>query len=321
MNRFKLRLTALGTFVSALLGAACASTFDPSNEVKSVRVLAVRADKPYAAPGDSVRLDMLAFDGRADKKTPMTVSWFPEVCINPASDAYYGCYARYAARLHAGVDLTPALSKGTSFSFTVPSNIITSHAPAQSGPAYGVAVVLGMACAGHVEYLAPPEGGPPEALPFGCFDANHAQLGADDYVFTFAVVYAFASETNANPTLSNLTYAGASVDTKAGITVARCTASNLDDCPKALVDTVVPASSQESTPDDGVREEIWVDYYVSGGKLKNDTVILYDPKKGALSGTGDDLYAPQSAGDFTLWAVVHDDRGGVSWTSVPFHVR
>jgi hypothetical protein len=52
------------------------------------------------------------------------------------------------------------------------------------------------------------------------------------------------------------------------------------------------------------------DYYVSGGKMKNDTVILYDPRKGGLSGTGDDLYARQSAGDFMLWAVVHDSRGG-----------
>jgi hypothetical protein len=70
-----------------------------------------------------------------------------------------------------------------------------------------------------------------------------------------------------------------------------------------------------------LNEEIYVDYYVTGGKVGSDTVVLYDPQAGRLSGTGDALTAPQKAGDFWLWAVVHDNRGGASWSQIPVHAQ
>jgi len=47
-----------------------------------------------------------------------------------------------------------------------------------------------------------------------------------------------------------------------------------------------------------------------------NTVILFDPRKGQLTGTEIDLRAPQVAGSYLLWAVLHDNRGGVSWVQV-----
>ena len=36
-------------------------------------MLAIQADKPYAAPGETVNLDILAYDGRSSQPSPMRV--------------------------------------------------------------------------------------------------------------------------------------------------------------------------------------------------------------------------------------------------------
>src|SRR5262245_28999083 len=82
-----------GAALLAAVVASCAADFDPQNKITSVRILASRADKPYAHPGDSVALEVLAVDGRADRRRPMQIFWFPFVCINPKSDLYYACFA------------------------------------------------------------------------------------------------------------------------------------------------------------------------------------------------------------------------------------
>jgi len=70
-----------------------------------------------------------------------------------------------------------------------------------------------------------------------------------------------------------------------------------------------------------LHEQIWVDYLLTGGKVKNDVIILFDSRTGRLPSTVDDLHAPQAAGDYQLWAVVRDDRGGATWLTVPLHAR
>ena len=47
--------------VCALVGVAlaalgCGPEFDPSNEIKTLRVMGVQKDRPYAQPGDEVSL-------------------------------------------------------------------------------------------------------------------------------------------------------------------------------------------------------------------------------------------------------------------------
>lgn len=317
-------------FFTLATAASCAcnpGSFDPASKIESVRVLATAADKPYAKPGDTVSMTVLAYDGRANKPAPMGVWWLPQVCFNPPGDAYYACYGSLGQTFQPGVDLTPQLEAGTGFSFHMPDDVISAHQGQRGGDPYGVAIAFAIACAGHVEYTPPPAGSAPDALPFGCFDEDRAPLGPGDFVVSYSQVYAFQDRTNANPVIDHLTLDGSAVDPAAGISLGRCTQSNIDDCPTRKLDTVVPVSSQELNPSDVdlngnvLREELWVDYYLTGGKVKNDTMILDDPRDGRLSGTSDDLSAPQSAGDGLLWAVVHDDRGGVSWLQVPLVAR
>jgi hypothetical protein len=301
--------------------------FAPPSLVQSVRILATAADKPYAIPGDAVSMQVLAYDGRPSKPEPMQLWWMPQPCIDPGGDNYYACYAAFAQTFRPGVDLASQLTAGTSFSFQMPGDVITSHQGGRSGLSYGMAVLFTIACAGHVEYVRPPSGAPPDTLPFGCFTATGGPVGTDGFVFAYSTVYSFTDRTNANPVIQSVTFAGATVDPMAGVSVARCTQTNIDDCPTSALAAVVPASSDEVDPGDLdangnlLKEEIYVDYYLTAGKVRHDTIILFDPRAGQLSNTSDSFYSTQAAGDALLWAVVHDNRGGVSWAQVPVHVN
>jgi len=146
-------------------------------------------------------------------------------------------------------------------------------------------------------------------------------------VFAFSLVYAFADRTNANPVIDSVTFAGSPIDPAAGITVDTCTQASIDNCPTTPLDTIVPASSQEQDPSNKdvngrvLNEEIWVDMYLTDGKLKHDVTILYDPASGRVPNTATDYTAPQTSGDHMLWVVVHDNRGGANWMQIPVHAR
>jgi hypothetical protein len=316
--------TALFLFV---LATGCSAvTFDPPSKIESVRILATSADHPYAAPGEAVHMQVLAFDGRPSPRAPMNVFWLPSPCVNPAGDAFYSCFPAFAQTFAPHTDLGASLASGPTFSFQMPGDAIASH-PAIGGDPYGLAVVFTIACAGHVEYVPTPADGSPDAVPFGCFDDAGSPLGDDDFVFAYSLVYSFADRTNTNPVLESVTLQGSAVDPTAGIAVDHCSKSNIDDCPTMPLDVVVPPSSQELDPSDldtngtVLKEEIFVDYYLTAGKVASDTVVLFDPRAGRLSGTSDALTAPQAAGDYMLWAVVHDNRGGAAWQTLPFHAR
>jgi hypothetical protein len=339
--------------VLLLLGAAavfasCANDFDPASKLASVRILATRADEPYAKPGDKVNLQVLAYDGRSDKSRPMTIYWIPIVCEDPKNDAYYACFAPPAAEdagadagalagggdagasanlgalLRSGVDLTPFLPTGDSFSFTMPADAIDKHPPTPGAPdPYGLAIVFNVACAGHLEAVPLAPGGGPQQVPLGCFDENENQLAPSEYVIGFTRVYAYASRTNANPVIHQALFQGNPVD-PTGVHVDRCTT---DPCPELTFDVDVPESSWEENPGDVDpagrlrHEEIWVDYYSSIGTLEENARLLYDAVAGKSSNSQVKFQGPGATGDGKLWAVVHDNRGGVAWVEIDVHVR
>ncbi len=307
-----------------------------------MRILATSADKPYAAPGDTVKLNVLAVDGRPTQSTPMSVYWLPSACINPSGDAYYACFPAFAKAFRPGVDLGTTLTAGSNFTFQMPADAIASRAPgspsspgspgspppAGSGDAaYGLAVVFTLACAGHLEYVPPPAGGALDAVPFGCFDGAGVRLGADDFVFAYSLVYSFADRTNENPVIQDVTFGGTKIDGTAGITIDHCTKAKIADCATTPLDVDVAPSSQELDPGNldangsVLREELYVDYYVTAGKVETDTMVLFDPRTGRISDTGDKFYAPQTAGEYRFWAVIHDNRGGVAWQEFPLHAH
>jgi len=69
-------------------------------------------------------------------------------------------------------------------------------------------------------------------------------------------------------------------------------------------------------------EQMWINYYTKGGSLRGDGVrLLNDATTGLNKEFATDFSAPLERGPVTLWAVVHDNRGGVAWARGTVWIR
>lgn len=353
-------LLAFVLFASAVaLSIACGGGgFDPQSKVDSVRMFGVRADKPYAKPGETVSLEVLLADGRPQKTRPLKLFWIPIVCLNPPNDLYYLCFAGAAggdagaggarffpagvdagaggdagaravapggplAQIPTGIDLGPFLPQGNTFSFRMPDDAII---PRQGIDPYGLAVVFNIACAGQVRLAAVDPTAGPQQVPIQCTDENGEKLPPSEYVIGISRVYSYASRTNANPVIEKVTFEDQDVDPTKGIEIDRCTEAKRADCPDKKLDLRVSDASWEENPSDVVQgrvlhEQIWVDYYTDKGDIDTEARLLFDTTKGRPSDTTVKLKAPADPGRGTIWAVVHDNRGGQAWVLVPVTVK
>jgi hypothetical protein len=308
-----------------------------------VRVFAASADKPYAKPGDVVTVSLDAFDGRPTTTGDvMTIYWLPILCEDPPGDLYYACFASLVTPTKGGgsmgggafppnIDITDFLEKGPKKTLTMPGDVITKHAPVMGLPEpYGMVIVFAMACAGRVRTLPiDPSAGNGQTVPLGCFDSMGIQLGPDSYVFTFARVYAYETATNTNPQIDGVVFDGKPIDLNAGVVVDHCTGGNKSpSCAGHPLNVTIPDSSWEvatGTPlePDGTQlhEEIWTDYYYTIDNTKSDGILLFDARKGRVSGSDNQYLANVQPGQGRIFIVVHDNRGGASWVDFPILVR
>jgi hypothetical protein len=339
-------IRTLSTLALVALGAAllpsCSGGFDPATKIQSVRVLGLKADKPYAKPGDTVNLEILAVDRRPKQEREMRVYWVPLVCTNPPNDAYYACFVPgtqltdpQGAPLGAGSgggltpgggDVTSLLPKGNTFTYVVPSNAVSSHkvVPGSTGP-YGISIVFYLACAGRVRFATRDEASAnPQQVPLLCTDDDGKPLGADDYVLGFWRTFAYEDRPNTNPVIEGVRVNGEVADVTKPITITACADPKAKDCTPVKVDVLVPPSSQEpkAYDSDAPRERVWVSAFSDVGDVGSATRLLYDTKAGAITDNPIEL-----RGDFddvgksgTVWLVVHDNRSGAAWTSLPVTV-
>jgi hypothetical protein len=340
-------LAVLAIAVACLASFACGPAgFAPQQELNSVRILATRADKPFAKPGDDVTVEMLAVDARKIKKQALKIYWLPFLCENPPADLYYACFAALAGGGDAGAeagardggttptlppnaDITPFLKEGTKYSFKIAPDIIDRHPPVQGVPEnYGLAIAFAIACAGRVRTVPIDFSDPtPQKFPIGCFDDDGNRLGAEDFVFAFTRVYVYANRTNANPPISKVTFDGKDVDLNAGVVVDRCTGKE-EDCAKLHpVDVAVPDDAWELNPGaidtDGtvLHEQVYAIYYYTLPKTEKEGKLLFDSRTGRIAASAN-YFVPQSVpGDGRLYVVVHDTRGGTSWADFPIYVK
>ncbi|HYJ09486.1 MAG TPA: hypothetical protein VEX18_10765, partial [Polyangiaceae bacterium] len=135
----------------ALASVACGPEFDPSNELKTLRVLGVQKDKPYAQPGDEVTLQMLWHDGRDERERdrPVERAWVGG-CVNPPGDLFYGCFAQQGNAATGGVPF----GLGDSFKVQIPEDIISGRqGPFEPGQRrYGLYIVFFALCAGTLSF-------------------------------------------------------------------------------------------------------------------------------------------------------------------------
>lgn len=342
MTRAKLWLTACLALGSAL---GCGPEFDPPSELKSLRVLGVQKDKPYAQPGDTVKLQMLWHDvkGRSDVQRV----WLGG-CVNPPGDAFYGCFSQYGSTLPVA---------GDSFEVQLPEDIISgrggSAEPGQDP--YGVYIVAFAVCAGSLS-LNPDADPDPEGtggLPVLCLDEAGEPLGSDDFVVGYSTIYSFLGVSNQNPTfgeagggVGQFLIAGEAADPDcsgvdcqgAADVEIDCDAPGETRCIKACGDdgdgscpaiTVAPPLDESIVEVDErtselfgeiVTEQMWVNYYVDRGGI-SDARLVNDASTGWNPEFRGQLRAPKEPGPMKVWAVVHDNRGGMDFTRITLQVQ
>jgi hypothetical protein len=323
IDRVRRSLGSLAALGAWLCSSCAPGGFRDETKIAEVRIMASQADKPYAKPGDTVKVTVLAYDGRKSQPEPMEIYWLafknvpPYVCKDPPSDAYYACFQQLAgaggrapdagagprdagAGAGAGGGGLPAFPPGTTLplvtgdtmQFTVPADAVTAHPIVPGTPVpYGLTIVFNIACAGHIQTLPlDPTSDNPVKVPFGCFDSNGNQLTPDDYVIGFTRVYAYDTLTNANPVIDHIDVEGQTVDMTQGFTTPHCTANLRNGCPKVHIGPVVPPSSWELNPEvtdvngNPVHEEIWADFYSTFGQLSSSARLLYDARTGSIGG-------------------------------------
>jgi hypothetical protein len=339
---FGASLFALG---APAIASGCGGGFDPISLVNKLRVLAVVADKPYADPGDDVTFHMTYYDGYIDPKDPngpgrnVQVLWLGG-CFNPIGDQYYGCYESLAElfqSLTPGKPPPPDLLKlvgfGDTFTLKLPADLITRRPRPPSGPYYGLAYVFFAVCAGTIKPVPPDGTGRAGSFPLGCFDANGKRLGAESFVPGYTQVYSFEDgRPNTNPVLNALTLDGEPVPEGIGeeLTIGPCdipadsrngpvACGQKDpntDCKSIQIDVDVPANVAEVDPqgmsldNKPIFETVWVDYFAEKGSFDSGIQLVSEATAGITKDHSSHWVPPAEPGRVSLWAVVHDSRGG-----------
>jgi hypothetical protein len=249
----------------------------------------------------------------------------------------------------AGSDLsvdgvTPLVS---SVGVSVPTGVII---PRTGAIPYGLLFEFNIACAGHLQLLPPDPN--PQALPIGCFDKSGTQLGPESYVIGVTRIYVYdpagPATVNHNPVIAAIdtpqplepdgapppspseTIAVDGGDGPPNLTAATpffaplCLSQSVG-CDNPKIGAIVPPSSWERASNN-VGEQIWAEYFTTLGGFSSSSRLLYDPTAGAIVDP-DTKYQPPAppptddAGDLVtsglIWIVVHDNRGGAAWVTVP----
>jgi hypothetical protein len=92
---------------------------------------------------------------------------------------------------------------------------------------------------------------------------------------------------------------------------------------RPLIDQSLPAEIDEISRDvygRNYQEQMWINYYATRGAVKSDARLLNDATQGWNTDYGTEFYAPKEPGPVQVWAVVHDNRGAMTWVGATLHV-
>jgi hypothetical protein len=346
---------SLGCAASLALG--CGPEFDRPSDVVGLRVLGVQKDHPYAEPDQAVELSLLYHDGVAGEATPprpISIAWLTG-CWNPPADSYAGCFLQFASGDIAGV----SLEYGNRVSILTKAAPIQPR-PAPS-PDYDLGYVFFAACAGTISLDAEAREGLPircrdeSGRDLGSRDFVVGYTA----IYVFAERSDGMPYQNANPAVTGFSLQGRALAGELGCVGESCLASCSDrsceqrpvpppaceaegapclprceadgdavDCPgydiRPLYSLVEPAELDQVSNDSYGRantEQMWINYYTTRGAVKSDARLLNDATTQYNENFGTEFYAPSTPGPVRVWAVVHDNRGGVSWAGATLYIQ
>lgn len=356
MNRLQFPAARVAIGLLMLMSTfGCGEPKDRPSNVHTMRVLAVRSETPFSAPGAAAQLSMLAFDGSDHPERSATAQLLDNTlwiggCNNPLGDQYGGClpYLGEVVRSLSDDNLAkatvpPELPEGTlgwgkDFTARVPPDAISSRqvAPGVVHP-YGVQMIFFAKCAGVLRRVTDAKQG----FPLACYDSESGvQLGRDDFEYGFYPLFVYESLNNRNPEMTEFDFDGKNSGPSCSSSepcasgyrcgsegvcipvVERCTKSDDDDCPSHRLHVKVPRSSVERallahvSDADAQTETVWVSYYSSAGSFEQDASIVNDPQSGYSERQDGQWRAKVEPNrEVRIWAVVRDNRNGVTWAS------
>lgn len=296
---------------------ACESDFSPASRVTDFRLIAVQADAPYAAPGQTVKLSTLSHEPFGRK-----VTWGWSTCVLPKSATAPGCMDKIAEDAKTS-GKPPAFEVGenrTTYETTIPADVLANLS--REGRTGALVGVLTVGCPGALS-LADPASVPPGGLPFHCVeDGTGKELPYDRWVVSLKRVYVRETDRNQNPPIGDVLFDGATWGETEVKEVTPCDGDDnaFDDCSGGEHEVTLRVASgavESGTDESGssFTERVVVQYYATEGTFEFDVRTAESPKtrwKARKQDVGRTL---------TMWFVARDNRGGVSWTSRSVKVK
>jgi hypothetical protein len=313
------RLAALALAMTALSQlVACGADSDPASRITTLRVIAVRADKPYAKPGETVNLDTIWWDGLDPDQKSRPRQWAWTTCVNPSGSGVTDCFAKIVADAQKTGKpplftlSTPGIDAPT-FSLTVPADTLTSLP--EAARVYAEVGVVLIVCPGTLQLPDPSAGYTPGSFPIQCIDSTGRALGLDEFEAGLKRVFVRATTPNSNPVIESITWDGAPWAEGDVKTVSACDTdgNRYDKCDASLaheIATNVTKESFESGTDEfgtPYEEQLVTQYYATEGLFEYDVKVAKEPKTHWVARSkakGQTLH---------LWFVARDNRGGVTW--------
>lgn len=316
---FVRRLALLALGVAGLPGlVACGADSDPASRISTLRVVAVRADKPNAKPGEVVNLDALWWDGLDPDQKSRPRQWAWTACVNPSGSGVTDCFAKIVTDAQKTgkppqFTISPPGTDAPTFSLTIPSDAISSLP--EAARVYAQVGVVLLVCPGTLQL---PEAGAsltPGQFPIQCIDDTGRSLGLDEFEAGLKRVFVRASTPNANPTIESITWDGAPWAAGDVKTVSACATdgNRYDECDESLgheIATNVTKESFESGTDEfgaTYEEQLVAQYYATEGIFEYDVKVAREPKTHWVA------RAKAKGQTLHMWFIARDNRGGVTW--------
>lgn len=335
-------LQAIFTTLTALTVIACDDPLKYPSQVDSLRVLAVAADPPLPHPGQETKLTTLLVDADPanNQATPRPIEFlWINACPNPAGDLPSSCFDDLNAwlpKLSRNELLNPKSSKqipqgaelkwGANATFTISQDIVTNHAPPiDDSTPYGVTMFFFAACAGQLYTINAGES--VYGVPLACLGTDNTPVATEDFVVGYLPLRSFDSIENKAPAIEGYTLGGKKyVKTAKNAIAPVCNNSDQKDCTGLQFGPIVNRSSveQDTSPAIAENEMLWVSYFADHGRFEDDSRLIYDPSGGFRSSAdvaSRFLPTPGYRGKARLWAVVRDQRMGVTWIEQQVDVK
>ncbi len=280
-------------FLLFMTAVACSSEFDRSASLLTVpRLLAVRAEPPEVAPGAEVTYSALvATPAGEDDAAPIDWSF----CATPPARTESGAVS--SACLQGETDIA---ASGTNVTLSTPDDACRRFGP------------LGMPLVNTTQVgqpVSPDEtGGSTQpirlAWPGGlAFAFERLTCDPRGVSMDVASAYRAARQPNRNPRIAAFT-----TSPESGPQLDLTVTWSADDIETYL--TVDPATSTLVSKS----ERLWVAWFVTGGQLDHDAT----PATSTDLAASTHWHGPSAPGTYFVWAILHDDRGGLDFARLAF---